>query len=265
MVQYLKSVAAAGLPLDYVTWHKYANSPYLGPDGPEGNLPDNIYALLGKRNPASTPLQYSTEITAIRAKVDAALAGTGLSPDLVIDEWNVSAGGYDVRHDDAEGASLVAGILVEMERAGLDGADFYRAVSGSNNHAGDWGLVFSDGTTKPSWWVFRAWAEITGTRLATAGDDPSTGLWARATRDRGCVSVLLANFVATGAPARAVEVRFGGKFPTCHGPRAATVAALDGSSQDFAHPQAARVRADERVTISMTSQSVALLQVSCKR
>src|SRR5689334_4389487 len=56
MVQYLQSVAHAGLPLDFVSWHKYANSPYLGPDGPEGNLPLDLYQKLAKRNPKTTPL-----------------------------------------------------------------------------------------------------------------------------------------------------------------------------------------------------------------
>jgi hypothetical protein len=187
-----------------------------------------------------------------------------LSPDLVIDEWNVSAGGYDFRHDDAEGASLVAGILIEMERAGLDGADFYRAISGSNNHIGDWGLVHADGTPKPSWWVFRAWAALTGDVLLSGGDAPATGLWARATRDHGCVSVLLANFVATGAPARTVAVQLGGDLPQCRAGRATTVATLDTNSTTLGSARPAHLDHDHHVTVPMASQSVALLQVSCK-
>src|SRR3712207_8380818 len=41
------------------------------------------------------------------------------------------------------------------------------------------GLVYSDGTPKPSLWVFRAWATMTGARLQTEGDDAGAGLWAR--------------------------------------------------------------------------------------
>ena len=265
MVRYLRSVADAGLPLDFVTWHNYANFPFLGPDGPEGNLPEELYRLLARRNPDATPLRYSAEIAGIRAKVDAALAGSGLSPDLIIDEWNVSAGGYDVRHDTAEGASLVAGILVEMERAGLDGAAFYRAVSGGDDRVGDWGLVHADGTPKPSWWVFRAWWAMTGTRLGTSGDDATTGLWARATREGGCVSVLLANFVATGAPVRSVEVDLDGTLPPCWGPRTTTLSALDRASTTLADAHTMRVRARRTVTVHMASQSVALLRTSCSR
>ncbi|HKE71997.1 MAG TPA: hypothetical protein VKB57_00170 [Acidimicrobiales bacterium] len=263
MVGYLRAVADAGLPLDFVSWHDYANFPYLGPDGAEGNLDPAIYQALARRNPDATPLRYSAEIGDIRARVDAALAGSGLAPDLIIDEWNVSAGGYDLRHDTAEGASLVAGTLVEMERAGLDAAAFYRAVSGDADRPGDWGLVHADGTPKPSWWVFRAWWAMTGARLRTSGDDATTGLWARATRDRGCVSVLLANFVATGAPARTVEVDIQGEQPKCGGRRTTTVAALDGSSTTLAEPRTVQFGTHRSVTVPMASQSVALVQISC--
>jgi hypothetical protein len=263
MRAYVQAVGAAGLPLDFISWHKYANFPYLGPDGPEGNLPPDLYAALAKRNPNSTPLQYSAEIATVRSQVAADLAGTGLSPRLTIDEWNVSAGGYDVRHDSNEGAALDAGILIEMEKAGLGGADFYRSTSGSANHPGDWGLTFSDGSPKPSWWVFRAWTLMSGARLLTGGDDPSHGLWARATRDRGCVSVLLANFVAIGAPAHDVAVHLLGALPECAGARETTLATLDGSSSMLATQQQVQLDDHQSATVSMPTQSVALLRVSC--
>jgi len=262
MLGYLAQVAASGLPLDFVTWHKYANAPFLGPDGPEGNLPEELYRALAKRNPNTTPLQYSQEIAEIKAKVAGAIAGHGLSPRFVIDEWNVSAGGYDVRNDDGEGASLVAGILVEMERADLDGADLYRAISGSDDHVGDWGLTYSDGAPKPSWWVFRAWWAMTGSRLATT-DDPAVGLWARATRDRGCVSVLLSNFVATGAPARTVQADLDGPIRRCPGGPTATLSRLDPASSSLAPAEPLRVERRHHVTVPMAPQSVALVRVSC--
>jgi hypothetical protein len=261
IAQYVQTIAGAHLPLDFVTWHNYANSPYLGPDGPEGNLPDDVYQVLAKRNPNSTPLSYSADVKAVRAAVNGALGNSGLSPTLNIDEWNVSAGGYDLRHDTAEGASLDAGILVEMERAGLDQAAFYRAVSGT--HPGDWGLVNADGTPKPSWWVFRAWSTMTGDRLFTTGDDPAGGLWARATRDGGCVSVLLTNFVATGAPPRNVEVSLRGELPRCQGERTTTLSTLDATSTSLADAAVVHPAQSGSVTVPMQPQSVALLRVSC--
>jgi Glycosyl hydrolases family 39 len=265
MVDYLRRVAEAGLPLDFVSWHNYANTPLLGPDGAEGNLPSELYDLLKGTNPNASPLNYSAEIDDIRATVQAALAGTGVEPELWIDEWNVSAGGYDLRHDSAVGASLVAGTLVEMERAGLDRAAIYRAISGEQNRPGDWGIVTADGTPKPTWWVFRAWWAMTGDRLATDGDDGTTGLWARATRDGGCVSVLLANFVATGSPARTVRVDIDGGQPHCRGRRTTTISTLDADSTSLAAPRSVWFGTHESVAVPMAPQSVAVVQISCGR
>jgi hypothetical protein len=263
MLPYLRAVAAAHLPLDFYSWHHYANTPYLGPDGAEGNLPSAAYKALAKRNPRSSPLDYSTEIAQVKAKIASVLRGSGLAPRFTIDEWNVSGGGYDLRHDDAEGAALDAGILIEMERAGLDGADFYRAVSGSEDHPGDWGLVSSQGAPKPAWWVFEAWSAMPGVRLATA-DEPAAGLWARTTHDeRGCVSVLLANFVATGSPARNVTVDLTGSLPSCSGTRTSTLATLDRSSTTLAATTPIQLRDGQAFSVPMASQSVALVRIGC--
>jgi hypothetical protein len=147
----------------------------------------------------------------------------------------------------------------------LDDAAIYRAISGSDNHVGDWGIVFSDGTPKPTWWVFRAWSIMDGSRLPTAGDSPSTGLWARATSDGGCVNVLLTNFVATGAPARTVKVELDGSLVHCKGPRVTTVATLDGSSTTLANSQEVKLEKHHSVTIAMAPQSVALLRTGCRK
>lgn len=263
MVPYLKAVAAAHLPLDFYSWHRYANTPYLGPDGAEGNLPDDVYKALAKRNSKATPVDFAQEIDQVRAKVGATLAGSGLKPKFLIDEWNVSAGGYDVRHDDAEGAAFDTGILIEMERSGLDGADFYRAVSGSKDRPGDWGLVSSKGAPKPAWWVFRAWDAMPGTRLATR-DEPVSGLFARGVHESGgCVDVLLANFVATGSPARNVSVDLAGKLPACTGTSTATLAVLNASSKTLGTSHALPLSARQTVAVAMAPQSVALLRVGC--
>jgi hypothetical protein len=265
MLPYLRAVAAAHLPLDFYSWHRYLNAPYFGPDGAEGNVSDSLYKSLAKRNPTATPVDYAREIDRVKAKVAATLAGSGLKPKLLIDEWNVAAGGYDLRHDDAEGAAADAGVLIEMERSGLDGADFYRAVSGSEDHPGDWGLVSSKGAAKPAWWVFRVWDATPGTRLTTH-DDPTAGLWARAVREKnGCIDVLLANFVATGSPARDVTIRLDGKLPPCAGTRAASLAVLDKSSKTLAKSHAIRLLPRQTVNVPMASQSVALVRVGCAR
>jgi hypothetical protein len=141
-------------------------------------------------------------------------------------------------------------------------------VSGSDNHPGDWGMVYADGTLKPVWWVFRAWRDAQGTRLSTTGADGTTGLFARATRHDpgGCTDVLLANFVATGGSQRTVKVDFDGKLPQCAGRRTTTLSVLNTESTSLAGGSTVRLDPpDQTTTISMAPQSVALLRTGCVR
>lgn len=275
IVPYVSSVRTAGLPLDFVSWHHYGNSPFLGPDGNEGFIPELLYRLLAHRNPTTSPRAYGFQVERVREWVGAALAGSGLAPELVLDEWNVSAGGFDVRHDTHEGAAFAAGTLIEMERAGLDAADFYRAIS--SQPRGDWGLVFPDGSRKPAWWVFRAWRATKGARVETLGDDPARGLWARATRGphrvdvragpgrspstpaspatRGPhrVDVLLASFAAAESAQTDRLVRVVLRGACAERARLAVIAAPGDSFEDAAPVEVV----DGGVTVTLPRQSVA--------
>lgn len=151
-----------------------------------------------------------------------------------------------------------------MERAGLDEAGFYRAITGTESRPGDGGMVTNAGTPKPTWWwVFRAWRAMQGIRLETSGAEADAGLWARATRgSRGCISVLLANFVATGSPSRTVTIDLEGRLPACPSGRVTTIATLDGGPTTFDAPTPA-VLHGQRATVEMDPRSVALVRSSC--
>ena len=105
---YVGAIVRAGLPLHFVSWHWYANSPFLGPDGAEGNIDPVLYEALRGINPDMTPSIYGAQTRQVRSDIAPLLAGTGLDPPLLIDEWNVSAGGLDLRHDSNEGAAFAA-------------------------------------------------------------------------------------------------------------------------------------------------------------
>jgi hypothetical protein len=255
---YLDGIVSNGLPLDFWSWHRYANFPFLGPDGNEGHVDDTLYASLGKINPDATPLGYRDDVETTRSHLATVLAGTGLHPRLIIDEWNVSGGGLDLRHDTHVGAAFDAGILTVMERAGLDGADFYRTASDAD--AGDWGIVANDGTRKPAWWLMRAWTAMTGERLAVT-DDAESGLFARATTDRdGCTQVLVSNFLASGGTARTVRLDLHGDGTTaCK----ADMSSLDPDSATLETSRPVRFAADGTVTLDIPAQSMVLLRGNC--
>ena len=71
-----------GLPLDFISWHHYANSPFLGPDGNEGFLDEALYAALARRNPDSTPAHFRDEVEGIKAKVEILDVGGTKKPRL---------------------------------------------------------------------------------------------------------------------------------------------------------------------------------------
>jgi hypothetical protein len=256
VADYVAEIAARGLPLHFVSWHWYANYPLLGPDGAEGNLDPALYEALKGVNPNATPASYGEQVRQVRADIGRLLAGTGQHPEMLIDEWNLSAGGLDRRHDSNEGAAFVAGSLIEMERAGLDGAAYYRSIG--DREGGDWGLVAPDGTKKPAWWVFRAFESASGSLLHVTGDDPSGGFWARASRRGGRVDVLLATFRAVGGTGRRVTVALDGDCAA----RTASVARIDARSPSWRQGESAPV-VNGALDVEIAAQSVAWVQLTC--
>jgi hypothetical protein len=257
LVDYVEAIRDANMPLDFVSWHWYANNPLLGPDGNEGQIPQSLYELISGINPDTTPMIYGDQTREFRSAVGAALAGTDLAPTFQIDEWNLSLGGYDLRNDTHEGAAFRAASLMEMERAGLDAADTYRGISG-NTLPGDWGIVESNGFYKPAWWMFAAWQRMTGNRVALTGDDPQAGFWARATRDGDQVSVLLSTWIATGGSARSASVLFDGCELSD-----ALVSTLDAGSPNFLAPTLLPVR-NGILSLELGEQSVTWVQAVCE-
>ncbi|MBI2169673.1 MAG: hypothetical protein HYU28_09290 [Actinobacteria bacterium] len=207
---------------DFVSWHFYGNHPFFGPDGNEGFVPDPVYQANARRNPLTSPSEFASQTEMVRSWV-------GLGTELTIDEWNVAAGGFDTRHDTHEGAAFDAAVLTEMERAGLDAADFYRSSDTPGlERRGEWGLVDGTGERKPAWWVFDAFHRAQGIRIGLTGDAPALGVWGRASRGRGGVDVILSSFTASGLDVdRRATVAVEGARARCAVVR--TLATPDGS------------------------------------
>jgi hypothetical protein len=242
IVPYKTATTAAGLPPAFITWHWYFT---IGQDGNEGMIPDAAYnAIRGHDNPFNSPAAFGPQIALMRGLL-------GNDTKLMIDEWNVAAGGYDHRHDTQSGAAYQAGALTEMERAGLDAAFLYRAVDDPSDRGriGDWGLVDSSGQPKPAWWVFDAFHRTDGTRVQTSGDDSLHGFWARATRGPGRVDLILSSFSLTQPTPRTVDVNVSGFRAAC-----ATVQTIDTPNGSFAGGPETSVTG--HITVRVPSPSV---------
>ena len=245
------------LPLDGVSWHYYGNYPFFGPDGAEFPVTEPIQPVLGQPNPLATPSVYGGQIDVMRTWVELGLAGSGRPmPALLLDEWNLSAAGFDLRHDTAEGAAFAAGVLAEMQDTGLDGAAFFRA-NDTAGVPGEHGIVTVDGARKPAWWTFLLWHEQAATEVAVTGDDEAAGLWAVGAVEADRATVLLSAFSASTPTARSIELAFEGIDVTG---ATASVRRIDAShpAADVAEP----VGVDDGVVrVELPAQAVALVEV----
>lgn len=248
--------ADPALPLDFVSWHYYANTPFLGPDGNEFAALDALHPLLGRRNPLADPAAYGTHARIMRDLTAFLLVGTGRpQPTFIVDEWNLSPGGYDRRHDSHEGAAFAAAVLVEMQEAGLDESAYFQVDDESPTVTGGHGLVRHDGTAKPAWWAFRLWREQPAWRVRTSATPG--GLWATAAEDGRRLTVLLASFSASLPRARTVELVLDG---LAREPGLVTVRRIDAEHSDAATAEPLALDGG-RVRLELPAQAVALVEV----
>jgi hypothetical protein len=224
---YVSAIEQADLPIDFVSMHWYANYPCLGPDHPESVAETPLWEKLKCLNPQLTPASYGTLVRRVQAAVRLVVPASRPVPQVIVDEWNMSAGGYDTRQDTNAGASFALATLIELERAGLAHADYYRAVKGAPAAPGDWGLATQAGAHVPAWSVLAAWTRLGGNRLVVAGSPPS-GVWLRAVRSAHSTDVLIANFAVQSPVAARLTVQLD---PSCTHP--AVVRSLDAAHATF--------------------------------
>jgi len=255
LAHFLERFRKADLPLDFVSWHYYGNYPFFGPDGQEfPGYTDPVYPVVGRRNPAARPQTFGDQVHAMRAWVEAGLAGSGKPmPELIIDEWNLSAAGYDTRHDTHEGAAFAASTLISMQASGLDAGAFFKAAS-TGAHAGDHGMVSLDGARKPAWWTFWLWQRLADERVAVSG--APEGVTALASLDARRLTVLVASFSASDPKGRDVELDVGGSDAGA----TALIRRIDADNPTAASATPVPV-VDGRVSFRLPAQAVVLVEV----
>lgn len=243
------------LPLDFVSWHYYGNLPFLGPDGTEFAETEPVQPVIGRRNPFASPSAFGPQVEMVRQWTAAGLAGSGRPvPPMLLDEWNLSSGGFDKRHDTHEGAAFAAGVLAELQTAGLDASSFFRA-NDTRTTGGDHGLVFVDGTRKPAWWTFWLWQQLAERRVAVSGEQE--GLWAIASRDDARLTVMLSSFSASLPQSRTLSVDLRGLG---WAPGTATVRRIDATHADASTAEPLPIDGTT-LTVDLPAQSVAFVEV----
>jgi hypothetical protein len=165
---FLATVSAQHLPLDFVSWHWYADYPLFGP---MSQLPLPQVGSPYWYNPALRAQSFGTQVQLVRTEV---AKYPSLHPRLWLDEWNADAG-YDPRQDGPFAGALVAAALDSVQRVGLDRMCFFFTADDGANPLGNWGLLDSSLRPKPSYQVMRYWHELAG-RLVPVALTPDQSL-----------------------------------------------------------------------------------------
>jgi hypothetical protein len=252
-----------GDPVGFISWHYYANYPCVGPDGPEtadvqGRL---LSLLLGCRNPFGTPDWFTRGVAVVRADAKAVLHPV---PPLILDEWNVSAGGLDDRMDTYVGAAFDAATLITLQRDGVDDATFYQATD-TDVRPGGWGVIGPSGARKPSWWTFDLWQLMQHDGVAVDGADPSSGLYAIAARPRHRelpVTILLVNYSPASPAPRTLEIELAGRTGGASA-LTATIRRIDAEHSDASRSTIASL-SHSHLRLSLPAQAIALVTVSAR-
>ncbi|MGH3473358.1 MAG: GH39 family glycosyl hydrolase [Aeromicrobium sp.] len=217
---YHEAAVKQGTPPDFISWHDYTRD----------------------------PLDYRRDVEEVRTLI----ADPNLP--LVITEWNH----YGLKGDErntAEGAAFNLASLIEMERAGVSQANFYRSVS-VRQEPSDAGLVTDTGTPRPSWWSLQLWRSLKGDRLSVSGDDPEGGLWSRATRDGDQVDVILSSYADQGTAAHDVALDISGACDAS----TATVRRIDPKSSNFGSKREVDL---DSLTMTMGNPAAVWVSVDC--
>jgi hypothetical protein len=252
---FLTALRDPALPLDFVSWHYYGNLPFFGPDGTEFGETEAFQPIIGQRNPLTSPSAFGPQVDLMSQTATVALAGSDrAAPSMLLDEWNRSSGGFDLRHDTNVGAAFDAGVLAELQDAGLEASAFFRA-NDTRTTGGDHGVVRTDGQPKPAWWTFWLWQQLAAQQVPVRGT--SEGLWAVASKDADRLTLFVASFSASQPTARTLEVDVSGLGWT---PASATVRRIDAAhpSASVAEPLAVE---GARFSLPLPEQAVALVEL----
>lgn len=183
----LEHARIEGLPVDFVSWHWYANSPFIGAFDHEG-LPTGTPGALDQESPVLDPRHYRVYTEMVRSWVASArLQGLASDPGIWVTEWNVNAGD-DPRHRSHVGAAFAAASLIQMEAADLNRAYYFNAQGES------WGMYGPDGEARPVRDAYRLVGDLPGGRVeADPGAHRSHLHVLAAGEDGGDAGAVLAN------------------------------------------------------------------------
>jgi hypothetical protein len=173
---FLSYVSSHNLPLNFLSWHTYANDP----------VPS--IGSVSIDNPFLTTATYTNEANA----AESALARyPSLHPELIIDEWNVN-GLTDARMSQPYGAAFAASVLARAQGSPIAAMAFYNAIDST------FGILNPNLSPRPVYYTFQYWHEMAITQVSASVSNDSDGyIGAVAAKSpNGKITVLIYNFKA---------------------------------------------------------------------
>jgi len=171
VASFLSAVAAAGAPLDFLSWHMYSNRPQ-----------DYAYAASYYRG---------------------ALDSNGLGQaESHVTEWNTStaAGDLEATRIGARGAAINTGAWIALQNSDVTVSTFYRGNDTLPEYPTFYGMFFADGTPKKTALAFSLWSDAAAhpeQRNLHVTEGALGDLWALSGEDdQGNIVVLISNLDA---------------------------------------------------------------------
>ncbi len=203
---FLQYVNTNHLPLNFLSWHTYAEDPNAGPSS---NLPSFCFSKT--KNPPNIPCYYTQQLnTAVygdevqQAKV-ALKPFPNLQPVLWIDEWNIN-GEFDARDNTSFAAAFILSAIDSATSNGIGRMSWYNVLDSNNDPLAAFGLLDYNFSKKPSYNSFYLYHELAGSMLSQSisyyasvqnnpfGTQGGVGSFSAKTPD-GIVHVLIYNFI----------------------------------------------------------------------
>ncbi len=163
LTQFLNFVSANKLPLDFVSWHTYANDPNAG----LASWAPNGFCLTNHVQTAKIPCYYTPQMSSAIYKTEVEQVKSILSkypkyhPQLWLDEWNFDAES-DPRMNTPYASAFLISAIEKATGAGVNVMEWYNTADSPNQNYQGSGLLNQSYQPKPSYLGFQLWHMMEG-------------------------------------------------------------------------------------------------------
>ncbi len=199
---FLGYISSYKLPLNFLSWHTYADDPNAGTASflPSGLCLTNHVVHIGVPcywTPSMNTDVYSNEAQSVKSILKQYKA---YHPQLWIDEWNLDAES-DQRQNTSYASSFLLSAVAKATSAGVNVMEWYNTADYPPGQYQGFGLLNQSLKPKPSYLGFMIWHLMSGTKLRIAAVIKKSDIYQHpsllASRNsQGILNILVNNYVS---------------------------------------------------------------------